>query len=234
MQNILSIKNKTMKLKKGSAEAKRFMSKIRAMRSGTKKKPTKKIGNIYDTIKNKVKRTATATKKNVALNLIDKLYDSVPQKQKVHLKATQELINNTYLGATKFFEANLETKSSKPKRSIAVTRNIDGTFKQFNDKVLEARRLRAKLKAKKNKSKISGLHKDTKSHNVKISVMSGDKNVLLNLAKERDSLIYIIGNLEREIIYFRGDIKWYGKSKANIHIYKNRKSDIEFNKKASL
>ena len=150
MQNILSIKNKTMKLKKGSAEAKRFMAKIRAMRSGTKKKPTKK-------------------------------------------KATKKI------GATKFFEA---------------------------------RRLRAKLKAKKNKSKISGVHKDTKSHNVKISVVSGDKNVLLNLAKERDSLIYIIGNLEREIIYFRGDIKWYGKSKANIHIYKNRKSDIEFNKKA--
>ena len=33
-----------MKLKKGSLEAKRFMAKIRAMKSGTKKKATKKIG----------------------------------------------------------------------------------------------------------------------------------------------------------------------------------------------
>lgn len=109
-----------MKLKKGSAEAKRFMAKIRAMKSGAKKKAPKKIG------------------------------------------------------ATKFFENNKETKSSKPKRNISVERRSDGTFKKFDDSVLQARRLKAKLKAKKNKSKISGVHKDTKSHNVKISVMSGN------------------------------------------------------------
>ena len=65
-----------MKLKKGSLEAKRFMAKIRAMRSGTKKKATKKIG------------------------------------------------------ATKFIEKN-ETKSTKPKRNIQITRRSDGTFKKF-------------------------------------------------------------------------------------------------------
>jgi hypothetical protein len=115
-----------MKLKKGSPEAKRFMAKIRAMKSGTKKKATKK-----------------ATKK---------------------------------IGATKFFENEIETKSSKPKRNISVTRRSDGTFKKFDDSVLQARRLRKKALAKKQGRKISGLHKDTKSHNVKISVVSGIKH----------------------------------------------------------
>lgn len=98
-----------MKLKKGSAEAKRFMAKIRAMKSGAKKKTTKKA----------------------------------PKK----------------IGATKFVEQN-ETKSTKPKRNIQITRRSDGTFKKFKQ--------------------ISGLHKDTKSHNVQISVVSGLKNDVLN------------------------------------------------------
>jgi hypothetical protein len=62
-----------MKLKKGSLEAKRFMAKIRAMKSGTKKKS---------------------------------------------------------IGATKFVEKK-ETKSTKPKRTIQITRRGDGTFKKF-------------------------------------------------------------------------------------------------------
>jgi len=143
------------------------------------------------------------------------------KKKATKKKATKKI------GATKFFEAELETKSSKPKRNISVTRNGNGTFKKFNDKILEARRLRAKLRAKKNKSKISGIHKDTKSHNVKINVMSGDKNVLLNLAKERDSLIFVIGKIERNINYLRGDLKWIGKSKSYEAEIKHKKYDIK-------
>jgi len=94
-----------MKLKKGSAEAKRFMAKIRAMKSGAKKKATKKA----------------------------------PKK----------------IGATKFVEKN-EVKNTKPKRTIQITRKSNGTFKKFKQ--------------------IGGLHKDTKSHNVRISVVSGIKH----------------------------------------------------------
>jgi hypothetical protein len=137
-----------MKLKKGSAEAKRFMAKIRAMRTGTKTKTTKKA----------------------------------PKK----------------IGATKFFDANLETKSSKPKRSISVERRSNGTFKKFDDSVLQARRLRAKLKAKKNKSKISGVHKDTKSHNVRISVVSG----IQDLINERNTFERMLVNKKKQIDFF--------------------------------
>jgi hypothetical protein len=86
-----------MKLKKGSLEAKRYMAKIRAMKSGKKKKS---------------------------------------------------------IGATKFVEKK-EPKNTKPKRTIQITRKADGTFKKFKQ--------------------IGSIHKDTKSHNVKINVLSGIK-----------------------------------------------------------
>ena len=89
-----------MKLKKGSVEAKRYMAKIRAMKSGTNKKATK-------------------TKS---------------------------------LGATKYVEKN-ETKKTKPKRTIKIERDTFGQFKKFKT--------------------LSGVHKDTKSHNVRINVLSG-------------------------------------------------------------
>jgi hypothetical protein len=65
------------------------------------------------------------------------------------------------LGATKFVEKK-EPKSTKPKRTIQITRRTDGTFKKFNQ--------------------IGNIHKDTKSHNVRINVLSGlKKDVLTQL-----------------------------------------------------
>lgn len=118
-----------MKLKKGSIEAKRFMAKIRAMKSGTKKKATKK----------------------------------------------------TSIGATKFVEKK-EPKNTKPKRTIQITRKADGTFKKFKQ--------------------IGSIHKDTKSHNVRVSVVSG-LNVhysqkITNLLKDLNKWKTILSNLIQE------------------------------------
>lgn len=105
-----------MKLKKGSAEAKRYMAKIRSMKAGSKKKPTKKVG----------------------------------------------------LGATKYIEKG-ESAKTKPKRIITITRFP-----------------KAKLQTKKNSGKpgtfksFAGVHKDTKSHNVRINVVSGVNNSVLD------------------------------------------------------
>jgi len=72
-----------MKLKKGSAEAKRYMAKIRSMKAGSKKKATKK-------------------------------------------KAT----NKKTIGATMLIEAN-ESKKKRPTKVIKITRESNGTFKNF-------------------------------------------------------------------------------------------------------
>ena len=152
-----------MKLKKGSLEAKRFMAKIRAMKSDTKKKTIgatkfvekkepkntkpkrtiqitrkadgtfkkfKQIGGIYDTLKSKVNRATTSTKKNIAYSVIDSAIKSANSNEKLALKKAKETIKNTYLGATKFVEKK-EPKNTKPKRTIQITRRSDGTFKKF-------------------------------------------------------------------------------------------------------
>lgn len=66
------------------------------------------------------------------------------------------------LGATKFVEKT-ESKKTKPKKTIQITRKSDGTFKKFT-------RLAG---VKKSMPKKTSVHKDTKSHNVRISVVSG-------------------------------------------------------------
>jgi hypothetical protein len=98
-----------MKLKKGSAEAKRFMAKLRSMKSGAKKKS---IGATKFVEKNETK--STKPKRNIQ---ITRRSDGTFKKFK-------------QIGATKFVEKN-ETKSTKPKRNIQITRRSDGTFKKF-------------------------------------------------------------------------------------------------------
>jgi len=98
-----------MKLKKGSLEAKKFMAKIRAMKSGTKKKT---IGATKFVEKKEPKNT----------------------KPKRTIQITRSS-NGTFkkfkqIGATKFVEKK-EPKNTKPKRTIQITRRADGTFKNF-------------------------------------------------------------------------------------------------------
>ena len=101
-----------MKLKKGSLEAKRFMAKIRAMKSGTKKKATKKIGATKFVEKKETK----STKPKRTLQITRRTDGSFKKFKQI--------------GATKFVEKK-ETKRTKPKRTIQITRRADGTFKKF-------------------------------------------------------------------------------------------------------
>jgi hypothetical protein len=128
-----------MKLKKGSLEAKRYMAKIRAMKSKNKKK------SIGATTYIEQKETKKTKPKKVlkAIRRPDGTFESF---KNVRGK----------IGATKIIESK-ETKKTNPKKVLRRIRRPDGTFESFV----------------KVKGKISGLHKDTKSHNVKISVMSG-------------------------------------------------------------
>ena len=140
-----------MKLKKGSLEAKRFMAKIRAMKSGTKKKTigATKFVEKKEPKNTKPKRTIQITRK------ADGTFKKFKQ-----------------IGATKFVEKK-EPKNTKPKRTIQITRKADGTFKKFKQ--------------------IGNIHKDTKSHNVRINVLSGNsltptqKKLYTKLMNEYDS-----------------------------------------------
>jgi hypothetical protein len=127
-----------MKLKKGSIEAKRYMAKIRAMKSGTKKKATKKKSLGATKFVEKKEPKSTKPKRTIQ---ITRKADGTFKKFK-------------QIGATKFVEKK-EPKSTKPKRTIQITRKADGTFKKFKQ--------------------IGSIHKDTKSHNVRINVLSGIK-----------------------------------------------------------
>jgi hypothetical protein len=60
----------------------------------------------------------------------------------------------------------------KKKKSYAVYRNVDGTFKQIK---------RISGMKKKAQSKVRSLHKDTHSHNVNIEVVSG----MMSASKQR-------------------------------------------------
>jgi hypothetical protein len=142
-----------MKLKKGSAEAKRYMAKIRSMKAGSKKKPTKKVG----------------------------------------------------LGATKYIEKG-ESANTKPKRIITITRFP-----------------KAKLQTKKNSGKpgtfksFAGVHKDTKSHNVKINVLSGLNNqVLIDL----QYWIKKLSQFNEELIKYQTEYNNKDNSKSSKAFYK--------------
>lgn len=145
-----------MKLKKGSIEAKQYMAKIRAMKSGTKKKATKKKSLGATKFVEKKEPKNTKPKRTIQITR----------------RSDGTFKNFKSLGATKFLEKK-EPKSTKPKRTIQITRKADGTFKNFKQ--------------------IGSIHKDTKSHNVRINVLSGNsltptqKKLYTKLMNEYDS-----------------------------------------------
>lgn len=87
------------------------------------------------------------------------------KKYMAKIRAMKSKSNKKSLGATKFIEKT-ESKKSKPKKTIQITRKSDGTFKKFT-------RIAG---VKKSMPKKISTHKDTKSHNVRISVISGLSN----------------------------------------------------------
>jgi|694.fasta_scaffold20537_7 hypothetical protein len=166
-----------MKLKKGSLEAKRFMAKIRAMKSGAKKKSIGATTYIEQ----------KETKKTIPKKVIKAI-----RREDGTFKSFKNVRGK--IGATKIIEIK-ETKKTTPKKVLRRIRRADGTFESFV----------------KVKGKISGLHKDTKSHNVRISVISG-LNVhysqkLINLTKDLNKWKLILIDLIEKKKYLSSGMK---------------------------
>lgn len=112
------------------------------------------------------------------------------------------------LGATKYIEKG-ETAKTKPKRIITITRFP-----------------KAKLQTKKNSGKpgtfksFAGIHKDTKSHNVKINVLSGIKN---DYAEKIVKYVKMLENNENRLSILRY------KMKAKIDYLRSKEAWMETN-----
>jgi hypothetical protein len=117
------------------------------------------------------------------------------------------------IGSTKFVEKN-EPKNTKPKRTIQITRKANGTFKKFKS--------------------LGDIHKDTKSHNVRINVLSGiktpsyyDKDMAreISLFADNDADLYrqskqpILKNLAKK--YQKGTFKVELASKLWVYYIEN-------------
>jgi len=175
-----------MKFKKGSAAAKAFMAKLRAARGKKKtvKRKSSKIGAAGDyakfeiaTIKNLaklLKKSLTYTQQFVnndqaILNIISNSFDRkltplqtaklikqelTPQPKKDNLKAFVDILSKGAKGKT-------SGKNFPMKLPATVT-------------IGSVRKKAAKKKA------APGTHKDSKSHNVRISVVSGIGSIMTN------------------------------------------------------
>lgn len=163
-----------MKLKKGSKEAKAFMAKIRAKRGTTKKVVVrKKIGAVKTPIQYK----------GFTINFVNGNY-------RANAYGNPQFSNTSLLKLKSEINQYLNPKKVTPKK-------VGSTLK-FSPKET---RLGATDKDLKTKSK--SYHKDTKSHNVKISVMSGINGIIISDIKYKyDSLNKwnkVLDNLNNEL-----------------------------------
>jgi len=158
-----------MKLKKGSKEAKAFMAKIRAKRGTTKKVTAKKLG---------------ATKKDI-------ITYKVVQNKNFGDYRVQKYINNIFDNE---IDKNLtKAQAEKIKKRFTTPKKVGSTLKLTP----KENRLGATEKDYKTRSK-SDSHKDTKSHNVNIRVVSGIGSLDF-LHKEIMNTDMLIKNYERGI-----------------------------------
>jgi len=97
-------------------------------------------------------------------------------------------------------------QASKMLTKTTVSKKIGAIKKKATKKVVAKKKVATKKKAvKKSPVRNYGSHKDTASHNVKISVMSGiDKNQFINKIKENNN---IIEKYKKGIIYCENQIK---------------------------
>jgi len=197
-----------MKFKKGSIEAKRYMASLRAKRKTAKPKKKKvvkrsKIGAVGDYAKFEIavikklatllKQPYTKTQKTVntsdhLLNIISNSFDKKLSVTETAKKLKTELIAVNKKSPAQAF---IELLSKLPKKDT-------GIKPKFPIK-LPATVTIGKVKKKTTKkmaSKKVSVHKDTGSHNVKISVMSGD------VFKDRN-------DLEKKILNTKAQIETY-------------------------
>jgi hypothetical protein len=120
------------------------------------------------------------------------------------------------LNNTEFVETRLpispRKKTLKKKKEFAVLREHDGTFK----KIKRISGVKTATKKPVKKSTAKSYHKDTKSHNVNIRVMSG------TMGEISDSVIHTIKEYdkkrnehEKKYKFWKENAKMYGRGKSN-------------------
>ena len=123
---------------------------------------------------------------------------------------------------------SIKRQGIKAKKNVAYS-VIDKTLKSANNR--EKASLKKAKKVIQNTYLGSNLHKDTKSHNVRISVMSGINNETLEILKMTISKLTY---WEKELIRLKAELKLskdqYEKNGLRLHI-KRVKEIITFNKK---
>jgi hypothetical protein len=180
-----------MKLVKGSLAAKKFMANIRSKKSnsiGAEKTKIKKQYNIDYTILLGTITSANGNLWKVYQKDITKskgnfiTYDWKIVRQKDNLILTnlpKELLNNVSLydfnQNKELFKNLIDNKENMRKiGSVKASKEVKKTLKEKKLYMPHG------YKTAKRKRSISGIHKDTKSHNVKIDIMSGIENKKLS------------------------------------------------------
>jgi len=182
-----------MKFKKGSAEAKAFMAKLRAAKGKTKKAkvgaakkkaaPKKTIGAYYGMFTKEGNKKVTELVKDAKTKKLNTL--QVSKKLHTLAKTHPEALDTAVL------EYVYEDVFEKPtKKKIGAVKKKSAPKKKA---------------AIKKKAAVKSLHKDTKSHNVNIRVMSGMKksshsiynNVSEEINKAKKCILYAEDNIIR-------------------------------------
>jgi hypothetical protein len=203
-----------MKLKKGSAAAKAYMAKIRAKRKGVKK-----VGEVAKTKTGKPAKRFSKSQREFN-EMVDNYKYFVVFENKV--VEGNEYKNDAIDAANEYYpKAKVYTKSqlknlgiennlSRNKYTLGATKKVGSTLKlKANEKRLGA--TPADLQA-------NGYHKDTKSHNVRINVLSGTKKVTQKL---EDSLEWIK--------FYNEQLTWWKNYKPqNIYERKGKTDSIKF------
>ena len=160
-----------MKLKKGSAAAKAYMAKIRA-KKGTPKKVARKE-NIPDRGYKKI------------------TLDILPIK---HIGAAKKAVYIEFMNSSKGFKTDRKYFSSYNE----ALKFMNSNFEKVNPDMIKY--VNATKKVGAVKKPMQTRHKDTKSHNVNIKVVSGIGSIDLNIvAKELMKLTDEINNLKIQI-----------------------------------
>ena len=183
-----------MKLKKGSAAAKAYMAKIRAKRN------TKKVGEVATTKTGKPAKRLTKAQKEYNKDVdaykyfvvVNGKIESGFEYKSDALDLANEFEPKAVVLSKKQLSSYPELKDfiSRNKYTLGATEKVGSTLKlKANEK---------RLGATPKDIKGNGYHKDTKSHNVRISVMSGLGSIDY-LHKEILATIRLIEEYERVI-----------------------------------
>jgi hypothetical protein len=204
-----------MRFKKGSKEAKAFMAKLRAAKGGAKKDVSKKIGAVKT---NKIDKIMSKLNKKSITALADFcLQNNIPFSYGWPKKTFLQTIEDTLLSRN-----DNQIKKINFNRSLIfkkTTKKVGSTLKLTP----KENRLGATDKDFKKQSK--SYHKDTKSHNVNIRVVSGINGVTEKINKSLEWIEFYKEQLNwwknfkpKEIYEKKGktdSIKFYTKSLAN-------------------